>query len=334
MPSQTDKLWTALAIPLWPAFRDLFGHAPPLRVPSRVMSVARRSVPPPPGEVVVRRSRARLVRPRFQLKYTALLCGTVAFVMLALGAGILSEADQAAHIAELSAEAAEHANEAAEDAEHQSQSNAMLLRQNAAMSGMETPELAASIKEANAEEDRKAKERILAIRARAGDIKARKAEAEKQRSRMRIVLSGGGISLLALLFVISILVTQKVVGPIEKMKRLLRRVGTGRLLVKERLRKGDELEDLYDTFLQMTYSLRAMQYGQMATVDAALEKAVTTGGSAEVIEMLRGLRAQMSIGFGRLDASARRKTFVSRDEIAQRGPPSTGGGPPSRGIPS
>jgi len=37
-----------------------------------------------------------------------------------------------------------------------------------------------------------------------------------------------------------------------KLKRLLRRVGTGRLVVRERLRRGDELGDLFDTFLQMT----------------------------------------------------------------------------------
>ena len=49
-----------------------------------------------------------------------------------------------------------------------------------------------------------------------------------------------------------IVITHRIVGPVHKMKRLLRRVSTGRLAIEERLRKGDELEDLFDTFLQMT----------------------------------------------------------------------------------
>ena len=67
-----------------------------------------------------------------------------------------------------------------------------------------------------------------------------------------------------------VVITHRIVGPVHKMKRLLRRVSTGRLAIEERLRRGDELEDLFDTFLQMTYSLRAMQAARIKTLDATL----------------------------------------------------------------
>jgi hypothetical protein len=68
------------------------------------------------------------------------------------------------------------------------------------------------------------------------------------------------------------------------------------LVIDERLRRGDELEDLFETFLQMTHSLRAMQNARIATLDATLRKAETSGASEEVLDGLRALRAQMMLG--------------------------------------
>jgi len=80
------------------------------------------------------------------------------------------------------------------------------------------------------------------------------------------------------------------------MKRLLRRVSTGRLAIEERLRRGDELEDLFDTFLQMTYSLRAIQAARLKTLDATIRRAEATNAAADVLDGMRALRAQMVLG--------------------------------------
>ncbi len=80
------------------------------------------------------------------------------------------------------------------------------------------------------------------------------------------------------------------------MKRLLRRVSTGRLIIHERLRHGDELEDLFETFLQMTYSLRAMQAARLATLDGALKQAEGSSTPPEVIDGMLALRAQIVLG--------------------------------------
>ena len=76
-----------------------------------------------------------------------------------------------------------------------------------------------------------------------------------------------------------------------------------RLVIDERLRKGDELEELFDTFLQMTYSLRAIQSARLGTLDDTLKKAEDVGAPQEVIDGMRALRAQMVLGIERRRAS-------------------------------
>ena len=70
-----------------------------------------------------------------------------------------------------------------------------------------------------------------------------------------------------------------------------------RAVVDERLRRGDELEDLFDTFLQMTYSLRAMQAARLATLEATLRRAEAQSSTpADVVDGMRALRAQLVLG--------------------------------------
>ena len=73
---------------------------------------------------------------------------------------------------------------------------------------------------------------------------------------------------------LGIVITHKVVGPVFKLKRLLREVGNGALSVHERLRKGDELSDLFDTFLAMVDSLRRSQEAELDRLRARVEPLV------------------------------------------------------------
>jgi nitrogen fixation/metabolism regulation signal transduction histidine kinase len=125
------------------------------------------------------------------------------------------------------------------------------------------------------------------------------------------LLIGAGVALLLMLTLMGIVITHRIVGPVHKVKRLLRRVSTGRLVVEERLRKGDELEDLFETFLQMTYSLQAMQNARVTTLDATLRRAEASGAPAEVVEGLRALRAQMMLGLEKRRAGSVRPPKVA-----------------------
>ena len=85
------------------------------------------------------------------------------------------------------------------------------------------------------------------------------------------------------------------------MKRLLREVGEGKLVLREKLRKGDELQHFFETFEKMVNDLRRHQQSEIAKVDdilARLDDApVSQRGNKEVdadgIELLKRLRREM-----------------------------------------
>lgn len=230
---------------------------------------------PPP-----RFQRRYLIDSRFQLKYTGLLVGVVLAVILVLGAMIWRTASIASSQAALASEQAERAlKEAA--------TSAKLIKMNA--SGYDDPNLAKSLDDDLAAIDREHSKNLAAV-------KEQRAEVERQRRNMTILLGAGSALLVAVLAILGVFITHRIVGPVYRIKRLLRQVGTARFSVKQRLRKGDELEDLFETFVQMTHSLEALQTGRRKTLRSTIEKAEKANVPADVMAGLRALDAQLSLG--------------------------------------
>jgi methyl-accepting chemotaxis protein len=112
----------------------------------------------------------------------------------------------------------------------------------------------------------------------------------------RKVLLGvlGGIGLLAFaLGVTGIVVTHRLVGPAYRLKQLIRHVSDGRLQVQGKLRKHDELQDVFEAFQQMVNNLRAAREQELAEVDEALGRARSAGASEETIAALRNVRQRI-----------------------------------------
>jgi len=229
-----------------------------------------------------KRKRVYIIDRRFQLKYTGLLVAVVLAVMLVLGFVIGREANTASSYAQMAADQAEFATK-------ESRSNNELTRLNVMMIAPTSPELVKAMEDELAQADAKAEKALQEVQQHRHDIEA-------QRRRLLTLLVGAGAALALLLGFMGIYITRRVVGPVYKIKRLLRRVGTGRLIIRDRLRRGDELEDLFDTFMQMTYSLKALESGRLATLDATLRRAETSDVGDEILQGLRALRAQMCIG--------------------------------------
>jgi nitrogen fixation/metabolism regulation signal transduction histidine kinase len=104
----------------------------------------------------------------------------------------------------------------------------------------------------------------------------------------------GGVLLLALaLAVTGIVVTHRLVGPAYRLKMLLREVRDGRLVVRGRLRKGDELQDIFEAFQEMILSLRAAQEQEIALLDAAIDRAKQAGVPLEAITDMESIRDRM-----------------------------------------
>jgi nitrogen fixation/metabolism regulation signal transduction histidine kinase len=230
----------------------------------------------------VRRKKTYLLDKRFQLKWTGYLVVVVVLVMTGLGVVIGNTAGRASDTAQLAVMQAEKAFE-------ESRSNSILARRSVQLAGGEDPTLTNLMEESLAEVDAQSAKNLA-------DVKSRREDIIRDRRNLQALLVASGIALVLLLFVMGIAITHRIVGPVHKMKRLLRRVSTGRLAIEERLRRGDELEDLFDTFLQMTYSLRALQSARLKTLDATLRRAEATGAQADVIDGMRALRAQMVLG--------------------------------------
>ncbi|MBX3125224.1 MAG: HAMP domain-containing protein [Polyangiaceae bacterium] len=229
-----------------------------------------------------RSARRYLIDPRFQLKWTGYLVVVVLAVTMGFGLVILNTAGRASDTAQVAVTQAEKAFK-------ESQTNNILARSAVERAHPESAALAEAMNESLAELDAQSDKNLA-------DVRRLEQEIASDRQRLRLVVGGAGLMLVLCLSVVGVVVTHRVVGPAHKLKRLLRRVSTGQLVVDERLRRGDELEELFDTFLQMTYSLRAMQSARVATLDATLRRAETTGAAEEVLEGLRALRAQMMLG--------------------------------------
>lgn len=249
------------------------------------------------GMPYTRRKRSYLLDPRFQLKWTSYLVIVVVVLMAALGVVIGRTAGRASDTAELAVAQAEKAF-------HESKTNNELVR--GSVQQTDNPALSAIMESSLADLDAQSEKNLA-------DVEKRRDDIARDRKRVNLLLgASGGVLVLALLLM-GIVITHRIVGPVHKMKRLLRRVSTGRLVIDERLRKGDELEDLFETFLQMTFSLRAMQSARLATLDGAIRKAERTGAAQEVLDGLRALRAQMVLG-------------LEKRRVSRPPPPMPGGG--------
>ncbi len=115
---------------------------------------------------------------------------------------------------------------------------------------------------------------------------------EQDRKVLISILMGVGVLGLAL-GVTGIIVTHKVVGPAYKLRLLLGDVAEGKLKLAGRLRKGDELQELFEAFAHMVDSLRASQAREIAQLDDAIARARAAGLSEESLAAICEVRDRM-----------------------------------------
>jgi len=119
---------------------------------------------------------------------------------------------------------------------------------------------------------------------------------QEAKTRQTQLLIGLGVVLLILIFAIGvagIVFTHKIAGPIFKMKRLFRQVGEGKLVLREKLRKGDELVHFFEAFEKMVDQLRGKQKREIVEVDTIMKKLEAENADGEALKSLRVLRAEM-----------------------------------------
>ncbi len=103
-------------------------------------------------------------------------------------------------------------------------------------------------------------------------------------------LMGGLVLFIVLTAFIAIVITHRIVGPLFRIKRMAREVGSGVMQPPTYgLRPGDELQDVFEIFAAMITNLRARTEGDRQAVDAAL-----TGDRAALEKLKAELDARLA----------------------------------------
>lgn len=259
-----------------------------------------------------RSARNYLLDRHFQLKYTGMLVGVA--LVFASGLGILLwrssgaiveqskiAVDQGRETVRLSQQTVERGQEVIK----QSQKVSQVVAMNIAKEYADSPELAKTFQEESdkddaklADEQRRLESDAKFLAQRSNDLQMQAASVQATRDALALILVVGILVLVAGIGVAGIVFTHKIAGPIFKMKRLLREVGEGKLILKERLRKGDELQHFFETFEQTVNRLRQRQMDEIARVDAILLELEPVAGDSEGVAKLKQLRAEMQDHLG------------------------------------
>ena len=111
--------------------------------------------------------------------------------------------------------------------------------------------------------------------------------AKQEDRKVRNAIIAGVVLLSVALGLTGIIVTHRVVGPAYRMKRLIEHVGEGHLEVTTGIRKGDELQELYQSFAEMVESLRDQREDEVAQLEDTLIKMEAAGVQSDYITELR-----------------------------------------------
>lgn len=260
-----------------------------------------------------RSARNYLLDQRFQLKYTGLLVGISLVLSVALGvvlwnasSEIIEQSRHAVTQGQMTVRQGQETVARGQEVLIQSRRVSQVVAMNIAKEYKDDPELAKTFSAEAQRDELKLKEEqdrlerdAATLQQRAVDLEQRAAKVAQQQQMLLQVI----VAILSLLVIgvgiAGIVFTHKIAGPIFKIKRLLRQVGEGKLVVRERLRKGDELQHFFEAFEKMVDDLRSRQEAKIARVDSIIEKldpaARPQPGSTEPdgITLLKRLRSEM-----------------------------------------
>jgi len=253
-----------------------------------------------------RRIRNFLLDRRFQLKYAGFLAAIALVVSLLLGAVLWFTSDKLiAQTREAVVQQKALVTQGQETVKRgqlalaERRKNDELVKMSIAQAYADSPELAKQFAKDAEGGETKLKEEQSRLEKDAESLKQRAADLELQaasvESRQRALI-GGLVLALALLVVCiwlaGIVVTHKIAGPVFKMKRMFGQVGEGQLALKERLRKGDEMQDFFEAFDRMLGDLRELQTREIARIDEAIAR-IEANEAADAVDALKKLRAEM-----------------------------------------
>ena len=205
-----------------------------------------------------RSMRNYLLDARFQLKWTGFI------IIVALGVSAI----MGVFLYKTSSDVTRESSKVIEQGKElikESQKNSDLVKMQIKDQYADAPELADTFNKGAKDLDNQLQERHNAL------IAQQNATLAQQRTMLMSLV--GGLSLLVVFIgLLGIYFTHKVVGPIYKMKLLLKQVGDGKLNFQGRLRKSDELQDFFEVFAAMVEKLKDRQRKEVDMLTDAIEQ--------------------------------------------------------------
>jgi hypothetical protein len=107
-----------------------------------------------------------------------------------------------------------------------------------------------------------------------------------------IELASGLVGILVLLSLMTIVATHKIAGPAYKMKKLLSGIDGDHLQLWAKLRKGDELHDMFEQLEEMLRRLREARHREVAEIEAAVAALRNAGAPDAPIASLEKISAR------------------------------------------
>lgn len=208
-----------------------------------------------------------LIDSRFQLKYTGYILLVTVVLSVVLGGFLWRESQ---HVVAQGEKVAEESRKVSDMMKMQIKNDPVYAMD---------PDLAKSIGQASGAADI--------------DVDKQRQALVEQQQKMLIALVAGLSLFVVFIGLLGIFITHKVAGPIYKMKMLLRQVGSGKLNFHGKLRKGDELQEFFETFATMAEQLKARQADEVQRLSDALAIAESGGVTEEALVKIRGVRDEM-----------------------------------------
>lgn len=220
-----------------------------------------------------------LLDARFQLKWTAMIIAVALVISAIMGVVLyITSSNVTQESQKVIAQGQELIKE--------SQKNSDLVKMQIKKEYADTPELAETFNKGASELDGQLQERQKSLLAQQQNT------IERQRTMLSSLVLGLTL-LVVLIGLLGIYFTHKVVGPIYKMKLLLKQVGDGRLNFQGGLRKGDELQDFFEAFSKMVDKLKNRQAREVAELESAMVAAKASGASDESIAKIGRVHDEM-----------------------------------------
>jgi nitrogen fixation/metabolism regulation signal transduction histidine kinase len=237
------------------------------------------SAPPAARPKYKRSLKNYLLDPKFQLRWTGMII-TVAFVISAIMGVFLYRTTS-----EVTAQSQKVIAQG-EGLIKESQKNSDLVKMQIKDQYSDAPELADTF-------NKSAKDLDDQIEAKHKILLQQQQQTIAQQNTMLTSLVAGLVLLVVLIGILGIFFTHKVVGPIYKMKMLLRQVGDGKLNFYGKLRKGDEFQEFFEVFADMVEKLKARQRREVDELAEAMDAARASGASEESIQKIQHVRDEM-----------------------------------------